>query len=121
MNLVIKNFETALSKNCTNCSIKKLVCSLKISNDIYDVVGSNNLIQFKYGFAEILTDDRNVSNKICENLNGNSLNNCLNKNQIETLLAKKNEVTNIYRFFNRKILNMAHDICQSYYKFKTIY
>ena len=33
--------------------------------------------------------------QICENLNGNSLNNCLNKNQIETLLAKKNEVTNI--------------------------
>ncbi len=93
-NLVIKNFETALSKSCTNCSIKKSVCSLKTSNDIYDAVGSNNLIQFKYGFAEILTEDLNVSNKICENLNGNSSSNCLNKDQIETLLAQKNGVTN---------------------------
>ena len=93
-NLVIKNFETALSKNCSNCSIKKTVCSLKTSNDIYDVVGSNNLIKFKYGFAEILTDDYNVSNQICDNLNGNSSSSCLSKNQIENLLAQKNELTN---------------------------
>ena len=93
-NLVIKNFETALSKNCSNCAIKKSVCSLKISSDIYDLVGFNNLIQFQYGFAEILTDDHNVSNKICENLNGNSASTCLDKDQIKILLAKKNEITN---------------------------
>ena len=88
-NLVIKNFETALSKNCTNCTIKKSVCSLKTSNDIYNVIGSNNLIQFKYGFAEILTDDKNVSNKICENLNGNSLSNCLIKIKLKLYWQKK--------------------------------
>jgi UDP-N-acetylmuramyl pentapeptide phosphotransferase/UDP-N-acetylglucosamine-1-phosphate transferase len=93
-NLVIENFETALSKNCTNCSIKKSVCSLKTKNDIYSVVGTNNLIQFQYGFAEILTDDQNVSNKICGNLIGNSSSTCLSKDQIETLLTKKNEVSN---------------------------
>ena len=71
------------------CSIKKSVCSLKASNDISSVIGSNNLIQFKYGFAEIMTDDQNVSNQICENLNGNSSSNCLSKDQIENLLAKK--------------------------------
>ena len=65
------------------------MCSLKTSNDIYNVIGSNNLIQFKHGFAEILTDDQNVSNKICENLHGNSLSNCLDKDQIKNLLAKK--------------------------------
>ena len=90
--LVIKNFETALSKNCANCSIEKSVCSLKTSDDIDNLIGSNNLIQFKYGFAEILTDNQNVSDKICENLNGNSSGNCLDKDQIKTLLAKKNQV-----------------------------
>ena len=61
--LVINNFETALSKNCANCSIEKSVCSLKTRDDISNVIGSNNLIQFKYGFAEILTDNQNVSDQ----------------------------------------------------------
>ena len=74
-NLVIDSFEAALSKDCVNCSIKKLACSLKASNDISSVIGSNNLIQFKHGFAEIMTDDQNVSNLICKNLNGNSSSN----------------------------------------------
>lgn len=90
--LVIENFENALSKNCENCLLKKSVCSLKTSNDIYNITGSNNLIQFNHGFAEILTDDQDVSNKICENLDENSLSNCLNSEQIQSLLKKKNEV-----------------------------
>jgi len=93
-NLVIDSFETALSKDCMTCSINKSVCSLKASNDISKVIGSNNLIQFKHGFAEIMTEDQNISNQICKNLNGNSSSNCLSKNQIENLLAKKNEPRN---------------------------
>ena len=41
-----------------------------------------------------MTDDQNVSNQICKNLNGSSSSNCLSKNQIENLLAQKNELTN---------------------------
>ena len=93
-NLVIDSFENALSKDCMTCLINKSVCSLKASNDISSVIGSNNLIQFKHGFAEIMTEDQNISNQICKNLNGSSLNNCLSKNQIENLLAQKNELTN---------------------------
>ena len=41
---------------------------------------------------KILTDNQNVSDKICEKLNGNFSGNCLDKDQIKTLLAK-NQVT----------------------------
>ena len=75
--------------------IEKSVCSLKTRDDISNLIGSNNLIQFKHGFAEILTDNQNVSNKICENLNENSSGNCLDKDQIKTLLAKKNRTSQI--------------------------
>ncbi len=90
-NLVIKSFESALKNTCTHCSIKQSVCSLKLSGELFNVTGYNKLIRFEYGYAELLSQNQHISDRICDGLKVNSSNSCLNKDQIDKLLIEKSE------------------------------
>ena len=90
-NLVLKSFESALKNNCTHCLIRQSVCSLKMNGELFNVSGFNKLISFEYGYAELLSDNQYVSDRICDGLKVNSPNTCLNKDQIDELLIQKSE------------------------------
>ena len=90
-NLVLKSFESALKNNCIHCSIRQSVCSLKMNGELFNVTGFNKLISFEYGYAELLSDNQHVSDRICDGLKVNSPNTCLNKDQIDKLLIQKSE------------------------------